>query len=151
MKAQKENRGIAPPILDFGVIRRWVARFTLRPLYCREYYPGVHRIGGWMGPEGRFVEEKSLFSLSEFEPWDWPTRSLVAIPTTPSRLPPVTVADILWECFVTSLLNCLVVNMSEELTAPLQKLISTYFNFADISLFLDSYCITYVVERLSLK
>jgi hypothetical protein len=42
--------GIVQFFLDLGSKWRWVVRFTPRPLYPRGKNPGIHWIGGWVGP-----------------------------------------------------------------------------------------------------
>jgi hypothetical protein len=52
-------------ILDLGSRWRWVVSFTPQPFYRGEKVPGLHWIGGWIGPRARLyaVEEKILFPL----------------------------------------------------------------------------------------
>jgi hypothetical protein len=41
---------IAPCILNLGTRWRWVVSFTILPLYPQGKSPGIHGIGGWVGP-----------------------------------------------------------------------------------------------------
>jgi hypothetical protein len=58
-------------ILVLGTRWRWVASFTLLPLYPRERAPGTHWIGGWEGLRasiGLCGVQKNHFSLPGIEP-----------------------------------------------------------------------------------
>jgi hypothetical protein len=50
MKAYWGSGSIAPHILDLGTSWRHVVSFMPQPLYPRERTPGMHWIGGWVGP-----------------------------------------------------------------------------------------------------
>jgi hypothetical protein len=53
-------------ILDFGIRRIWVVRFTPLQLYPRIKPLGTHWIGSWVGP---ICEEENNLALLGIEPW----------------------------------------------------------------------------------
>jgi hypothetical protein len=62
---------IAPCILDFGIMWRWVISFTSRPLYPQgrsPSYPLGRRVGGPQSWSGRGGEEKDSQPLQGLEP-----------------------------------------------------------------------------------
>jgi hypothetical protein len=58
------SEGIAPRILNLGTRRRWVVRFTPRPLYPRRKNPGAHWIGGWVGGQINSPRHIAIVSVS---------------------------------------------------------------------------------------
>jgi len=81
--------GVAPLVTNLCAGRRWVVKFTPRPVFPPGKDSGIHLLGRWEEPKGqyrRFGEEENLFPLSEFKPRIVQPVRQVSISTTQSVL-----------------------------------------------------------------
>jgi len=62
--------GIAPHVLNLNATWRWVVCFTLWLLYSSGKSPGIHWIGGWVGPRASLdtVAKKKFLTCWESNP-----------------------------------------------------------------------------------
>ena len=104
MKAYNGSEGIAPPILNLGIRRRWVAYFTLRPFIPgkepRRSLNGPHSRPGRSAEDKKYLASTGIRTLAHVRQLVWLKRRRTSGPCLPKRIPVCVTCTGLFEMIV---------------------------------------------------
>ena len=112
----KRSRGTAPLIPHLGTISRWQVNITTRPLYPRERT--TEQEPRWTPQQVWTFRKRITLSSTGIQTPTRPDRSLVCVPTTPSRFPHKTYNMIHYIIYISYIWNIFFFNFASPSVPP---------------------------------